>query len=537
MNTPGIKKKTPGRPTAVLLLLMAAGCAAGGGRVPPSPRTRPAAITFEDATAATGLADHLHGWVLGHGGAWGDLTGNGRPDLYIGAYADRPVYGEEDAPIPNMLFLNEPGGFHLSPAENIRLDRQRARTSMVLAADLDNSGRLDLLVGTHGAGPATRLFENRGDGSFREIEPEASGWRPHDFHLRNATAVDLDRDGRLDLVFIDGTYRGRGQRVRVYRNRGGFRFEEVGAQYGFPPGDTRGLGLAVGDVNNNGRPDFFVAHSNRLFVSRDDGTYAEYRPGFFREPEFSDMPCGAAFADLTGNDLLDLVFTVHGVPGQVFLYVNRGINPDGMPVYEDATAAAGLAGTFRRHTSHLALVDVDNNGRRDILLSIAHRDAEGRLQPLVLRNTGTVNGVPRFAVPADIEVIGHTVVGPVGDYDRDGRLDIFLAPWSGPAHLFRNTTDGGNFLVVRVAGRAPDLNPMGIGATVRLYRAGRAGRPADRLGRGDIFIGSGYASGEEALAHFGLGPIERCDVVVSWQGREVRRENVAANQYLEITVE
>lgn len=532
------------------------------------------AIEFEDVTAAVGLAEHLENWQLAHGAAWGDVTGNDRPDLYIGAFADRPVYGEPGAPLPNMLLLQDEEGFRLSSDEAVRYDtrhqpRHRARVSMAMFADLTGNGKLDLLAGTH-SGPETRLFENRWPESFRDVtpDPDPDGWPdyfdPEDrrqrggFHMRNATAIDLDRDGLLDLIFIDGRYGGGQQRIVALRNLGDFRFEDVSEEYGFPPDRTRGLGAAIGDVNNNGRLDIFVAHSNRMFISQDDGNYVEYEPGFFSIDGLTgggEMPCGAALADLTGNGLLDLVITLHAparpsepqLPGHVFLYVNRGIDEHGMPRFEHVSEQAGLDFVLPRtskidlslRAAQFALVDLDNNGRRDILMGMVQRDEQGRDQPVVLRNTGVDDeGVPQFDTPPLDSILGYYATAPVTDYDRDGRIDIFLATWFHQlnSYLFRNVTDAGNYLIVRVRGEADDLNSMGVGAAVRLYASGHAGDPEHLLSRGDITLANGYSVGDEAMAHFGLGERESCDVVVSWQGREVTMSDVEANQYLSVVV-
>jgi len=55
------------------------------------------------------------------------------------------------------------------------------------------------------------------------------------------------------------------------------------------------------------------------------------------------------------------------------------------------------------------------------------------------------------------------------------------------------------------------------------------------LGRRDVAVGTGYASCEEALAHFGLGPAVRCDVVVTWAGRKAVRRDVGVNQFIAIS--
>lgn len=554
-RTPKARGANVMRACLLAVIALGAGCGAS-----------PAAIEFEDVTESVGLAEHLERWRLGHGGAWGDVTGNDRPDLYIGAFADRPFYADDDAPWPNMLFLNSADGFVRSDDPAIRFDtrgepkRYRARVAMALFADLNNSGKLDLLAGTH-SGPESQLYENRGADGFANVTPDADDpYWPHDLHMRNATVIDLDQDGLLDLILLDGRYRSRDQRVVALRNLGDFRFEDVSEEYGFAEERTRALGSAVGDVNHNGRLDLFVADSNRLFLSNDDGTYEEYRPGFFGVTGLSrrsqELMCGAAFADLTGNGLLDLVVTLHGrarerepeVPGHIFLYLNRGIDENGMPEFEDVTAEAGLGFVLPRdgrtgldlRAAHVALVDLDHNGRRDVLTSIVREDDDGRLQPVVLRNRGVNDdGVPQFDVPPLDSLVGYYATAPVTDFDRDGRIDIFMATWFADleSRLFRNVTKGGNYLVVRVRGEADDLNPMGVGATVRLYEPGHAGDDERLLGRGDIALANGYSVGDEAMAHFGLAEREACDVVVTWQGRRVTLTDVEVNQYLDIGVE
>ena len=527
-----------------------------------------APIRFENVTEDVGLADYFVDYRLWHGGAWGDITGNGLPDLYVGAFADRDFYDNLDAPMPNMLLLNTPEGFVLSPDEQVHWDTrglprgERARISMALFADLNDNHKLDLLLGTHGNSPESRLYENRWPDDFLNVTPTSGGW-PAEFDMRNATAIDLDRDGTLDLIFVDGRYAhrpGPPHPLLALGNQGEFQFEDVTEQFGLPTTDTVGLGLAIGDVNNNGYLDMFVPHSNRLFVTNDQGHYSESQPDLFDDIDLNYWGCGAAFADLTGNDRLDMVVTVHGIPAQVFLFVNRGNDEQGMPIFENVTEASGLGIEFPEkgaalpwidenaddserymdlRGAHLALVDIDNDGRRDVMLSMIHLNDQGEAQPVVFRNMGVdENGVPVFEGPPTESLLGFAATAPVADYDRDGRMDMFFLNWHAPlgSHLFRNVTEGGNYLSVTVEGIADDLNSMGIGATVRLYELGHLGDLDYLIGREDIVLGQGYSSGDEARAHFGLGDIEFFDMSVTWQDYMVSLFNVEANQHMHIPV-
>lgn len=514
-----------------------------------------APVVFENVTEKLGIARHVERWELAHGAAWGDLNGDDRPELYIGAFADRPVFREEDAPLPNMLFVNRPGRFVCDNQPLLQFAGQGSRTAHAMFVDLTNTGRLDLLVGMHISPVQSRLFANDGSGRFTDVTPTSGGW-PQQYDLRNTTAIDLDQDGLLDLVMLDGRYEEQeGARVYALGNRGDYRFEDVTARYGLPIEGTMGLGTAVGDVNNDGRLDLFIANSNRLFVSRPDGTFQEHQSEIFHVPGLTGKawPCGAYFADFTGNGLLDMVLTVHSVPGQVRVYVNRGLDADGMPTFENVTAEAGIPallpakgkpGPWNEEgmtikAAGVQVADLNHDGRRDILLGIVHLDESGQRRPVVYRNTGVKNGVPRFVGPPLDSFVGYYATAPMADYDRDGRMDVFLAAWHYQleSSLFRNVTAAGNYLVVRPEGRRPNFNRMGIGATVRVYEAGRVGDPSAFIGRCDVVLAQGYSTGDEPMAHFGLGERKKVDMEIIWQGESRRLSNVAVNQYLTVPFE
>ena len=511
----------------------------------------PPALRFEDVTAKLGLARYLEHWELGHAAAWGDVDGDGRPDLYFGSFADRPLYRAADAPIPNLLFLNKPDGFVFSEQPALEFRGVTARAAHAVFADLDNDGDLDLVVANHvfgqtigerggeDAGRTTgtvpsALFENTGAGQFRLVPP-AGPWPPP-IGMRNVAPVDVDGDGLLDLLICDGSYHTeRANHLRVLRNLGKLQFEDATAKFGLPEGGTGGLGLAVGDLNDDGRLDFFIAGCYRLFLSSPTGGFREATATGLAPPRLPDrnaMICGATFGDLNGDGRLDLVVTLHGRPTRLYVYTNETKDP-AAPKFVDRSVALGLDRPWPREgvsgvqvkTAHVELQDMDNDGRPDLVLAVIWRDEAGQVQPLVLRNLGVTDGLPRFSpVPLD-RLVGYYAPGPVNDFDGDGRLDVFLPSWfppkDMPTALFRNVTPGGHYLRVRVRGDGKTRNAMGIGAVVRTYRAGQAGQAAALLGRADLAIGVGYASGQEPVAHFGLGEQTTCDVVVTW-GSETR---------------
>jgi len=512
-------------------------------------------LRFKDVTEQLGLAEYLTPYEYGHGAAWGDADGDGRPDLYVGAFASYPIYRAADAPIPNMLFLNRGELFVPSPDRAVRLDGRFANTTGAIFVDLDNDGDLDLFVSNFvisnsivkkpgsrrqpwGGGPSM-LFENTGDGRFAEISP-MPGW-PFDVSARNATAIDLDRDGLLDLLVADGHYR-RWNDVNlvVLHNKGNLEFENVTARSGFPKGGMRGLGMAVGDVNDDGRFDLFVAHCNRLLLRTRGGAYREVQAGSFPGPTWktstdSPWPCGAAFGDLNGDGRLDLVYTVHSTPTRLYVFLNE-ISARGKRRFVDRTKAVGLARIIpKTKTTHVELRDMNNDGRLDIALGNVYEHPSRGLQPLVLRNLGWKDGIPHFSMPPVELITIYSAAAPMADFDGDGRIDIALANWyKGQSFVFRNVSDAGHWVKVRVRGDGNRFNTMGIGSVVRAYRAGRAGSRRHLLGRYDMAVGFGYSSGQEAIAHIGLGSATACDLVVSWYGVSRTLKNTRANRTVEI---
>src|SRR5262249_48821249 len=127
----------------------------------------------------------------------------------------------------------------------------------------------------------------------------------------------------------------------------------------------------------------------------------------------------------------------------------------------------------------------------------------------------------------------YTAPGPVADFDNDGRLDMFLPNWwmEAPSLLLHNETPGGHWLDVQVEG-GKGVNRMGIGSRVRIYTAAKLGDATALLGCRDISVGFGYASGQPAIAHFGLGKDESVDVeVILPHGKgTVTQKDVKADQ-------
>ncbi len=501
-----------------------------------------AALKFADATESAGLVKPLKG-MISHAAACGDIDGDGDLDLYVGAFCDRAAekYKGAAGPVPNVLLINEDGRFVDSGQKSPAF---KARTSGAVFADLDNDGDLDLYISNNskrkGLRVENKLFENV-KGKFRDVSKGNGACVI--FGGRSIGVLGFDGDGLLDLLV--GGDQWTGSETKLFRNKGKLAFEDVGAKAGLPK-DLPGLGVLTCDFNGDGYPDIFISQANRMFLSKGDGTYAESKaaskslqyPPLGRE----DTPCGAALGDVNRDGRMDIVIVDHNQPARQHLFLNCS-KSDGDVLFREVTKDAGLAYLFPSWTpgklhlkhAHVEIADLDNNGWPDIALAVIWRSGDTE-QPFICRNLTTRGGKLRFAVPPIEKATGYFPAGPVADFDRDGRMDIMLATWFPeiPSRLMLNRSEAGKWLRVRVVGKT--INRMGIGSKIRLYESGKIGRSEALLGYQEIHISNGFCTGQEAVAHFGLGAATTCDVEVTLPHKKgvIRKIGVKADQLLTV---
>jgi hypothetical protein len=516
------------------------------------PAAEPAAsaIAFEDVTEKAGLKQPLAG-IMGHGGAWGDFDGDGRPDIFVGGFCDRPnkEYAPAAGPVAAALFRNRGDGTfeHVkdTPATHF------GRTSGAVFADLDNDGKPELYIANNARAKAGKKAEEpqasaplkrsmllkNANGKFVDISKDSGACPDTLLSARNVIPLDLDNDGLLDLLVIEDRFT-RSPRTTLFKNEGNLKFRDVTKELDFPE-NIHGLGAAVADLNDDGRPDFFVPHSNRLFLSTKDGKYreaTELKDVFAWKPlDGEDWPCGAHFADLNRDGKFDLVLAIHSTRARNRVYINGGLK-EGIPQFRDVTEEVGLAETVPMRCPHVEVQDFDNDGWPDIYMSAAVL-TDGKITPLIYRNTGLKDGLPRFAPNFPVKnANAYFPAGPSADFDGDGRLDLFLINWFSNNHsrLLRNVSAEKKWLDVKVVGKT--VNRMGIGSKVAVYAPGKLGKPDGLLGYQEITVGYGYASGQLPVAHFGLGDAANVDIRITLPGGKgvIDKVGVKANQVLAV---
>jgi hypothetical protein len=373
--------------------------------------------------------------------------------------------------------------------------------------------------------------------------------------------VDYDRDGRLDL-FVSNyiefdpktaplpesgpcLYRGlmvacgppglEGARNILFHNNGDGTFADVSDKAGILKTDgTYGLGVLVGDFDNDGWPDIYVADdstSSALYKNNHDGTFTEIaiEAGVAYSPDGkpqSGMGVSAADYDCDGN--LDIVKT-NFAGDTSSLYRNLG-----KMLFDDQTLQSGLGRNTRFLGWGVGFLDFDNDGWPDILVNNGHvypevpdSDSEfGYSQRKVLyRNLG--NG--RFA---DVSLEGGPGIlerAPgrgcaFGDFDNDGDIDVLINCVNSVPQLLRcDQTGRTNWLKIKTVG--VKSNRSGIGT--RIYcQTDNGHRQMDEVRSGGSFI-----SQNDLRVHFGLGSSTKANLELRWPSGLVQTiDNVPGNR-------
>ena len=470
------------------------------------------AVSFSDQTQALGLVEPLIG-MHGHAAVWADIDGDDRAELFMGTFAHRDPenyrFRGATGPSPDRLLVPVDSGYALSET----FPDMYTRSSGGVVADLDNDGDLDLVLSRNydedlPQAPPTQILRNDGGA----LTPVADSGLPAVLGGRTIGVFDYDDDGLLDLFIAEDRFSG-GNSVLMH-NLGGLAFEDAGAAAGIPTG-VHGLGVSVADLTGDGWADIFVSGSNRLFVATGSGSFVEADGSVFRWDYYGneDDVAGSAVADVNRDGLLDLLVGQHfnstvddGVRVPVRLYLNRGTDASGMPMFEDVTEAAGLVGLPTK-APHVDIADIDNDGWPDLVTTASADDGRG---PAVFMHGGLEGDVPLFVTPEGLGQPQYWIGGPALDYDKDGRLDLFLVEWEPalPSLLMRNETASGHWLEVSAGAEAS----FGVGWRVELYEAGGLGEPTSLLGAREITVSQGYSTGLAPIAHFGLGEVDLVDI-------------------------
>ena len=449
--------------------------------------------TFRDVTGPSGIDAVGYGM----GCTVGDFNNDGHPDLFLANFGS------------DQLWRNNGDGTFtdVTAAAGVGDDLWSVSAAFF---DYDRDGLLDLYVVRY------------------VLDPDSSGC--------------LDLSGRAEYCSPQNFEPAPDV---LYHNEGGGRFRDVSGASGITAASGPGLGVVCADFTNDGWDDVYVANDgapNFLWVNQHDGTFenaATLAGCAYNRNGDAEAGMGIAIGDVDLDGRLDL-FVTHLRNQTNTLY--RGAQYDS---FVDATDASGLGMTSYTMTGFgTGLLDIDHDGDLDLAVAngavtrrsrpVAGAEVADHWQLYAEPNLLYVNdGSGRFADVSSKS--GALCARPevsrglaFGDLDGDGDLDILVTNADGRARLFRNdVTKHGHWLTVRAVD--PALNRDALGAVVTV-RAGQ--RSLSRT----IITACSYASSCQPIAHFGLGDATWIDgITVRWpDGSEERFSGMPVDRHVQL---
>jgi hypothetical protein len=418
--------------------------------------------------------------------------------------------------------------------------------------DYDNDGRPDLLVVRFGH---NQLFKNLGNGKFQNVTRESG----IDRYLNAITAIafDYDHDGYVDLFvgsyfapinifnpqtphFFPESFEtaDNGGGLAVFRNNGNGTFSEVSAKAGI---NVRGwtLDLGHGDADNDGWDDLYAAcdfGTDRFFVNNRNGTFTDRTKSAIGFDTKKGM--NSDWGDYDNDGLLDIYVT--NITDDYMREGNFLWHNNGNLSFTDVSRETGTYNTGWGWGAKF--FDYDNDGWLDLYVvngwvsagsqdyvpdifkmittpgidfsdarnwpPMGNKSLSGYEKKRLFHNeAGQMfrDEAPRQGVDSIRDGRG---IG-VGDFDNDGRLDMFVANANSEPNLYHNIMPPGAHWAEFVL-EGTKSNRLGVGAQVRLTTGGKTYL---RFVNG----GNGFASQSTYRVHFGLAQQQTIDKIeIRW---------------------
>jgi enediyne biosynthesis protein E4 len=360
-----------------------------------------------------------------------------------------------------------------------------------------------------------------------------------------AAVLDYDGDGWLDIFLVNGTTlegfpKGKEPTNHLYRNKGNGTFEDVTvrarlAQSGW------GQAACAGDYDNDADEDLFVTYwgQNRLYRNNGNGTFDDVTSTAGLVESRKRWGAGCAFLDYDRDGMLDLIAANYidldlaatpvpasglcrykgmpvacgppGLPGgKNVLYHNTGRG-----TFEDVSESSGITRARGTYGLGVATLDFDNDGWVDVY--VANDSNPSAMYRNNRNGTFTDIGVEAGCAYSQDGKPQAGMGIAVGDYDRDGMMDIFKTNFAGDTStLYRNT--GASLCEDRTFGSGMGLNTRWLG-----WGVGFVDFDAD--GWLDLFLVNGHVYPEVA----------RLKTEAGYQQRKVVYQNLRNGRFADIT--
>ncbi len=411
---------------------------------------------------------------LGHSATWVDVNKDGCIDLIATNTSIRK-------PPRTFLFYNQCDGSFIDKDSGIsKIDLIRASS----AADFDNDGNIDILMGGIDVYGTPTLYQNIGSSEFVDVSEIAniSG----EGYASSITWTDFNLDGNIDIFQSGKVY-------YLYRNECNGSFLDITFDSGIRSSSANISSLWF-DYNNDRLPDVFLSNKNynNLFRNNGDGSFENVTKDAKLAGDKTWKTVGACSGDYDNDGYLDL-YVVNISSERKSLYRNNG---DGS--FTDVTVQSGTEDVGDGRTC--SFVDYNSDGYLDIFTTNHIRPSK------LYRN----NGDGTFTNVADTLGVDFPFDGfsaTWGDFNGDATMDVFINGHMGIA-LYQGSNQN-NSVVIELVGDGINTNTSAIGSRIEV-------KTESKTQLREILGGKGCCENDMLPAHFGLGKENEFALTVTW---------------------